>query len=141
MNCDLFFRTVSTYANLSVASENAWQKLLREESYAKGESFVELGDLATRVGFVSKGLFSQNYISEAGDSTIKYFFPEGRFAASVGAMLSGTPSMFSIVALENTKVLSYSFFRIQETDRTQFRNHVLLRTLYGAALDLRKRTP
>jgi CRP-like cAMP-binding protein len=109
MNCDLFFRTVSTYANLSVASENAWQKLLREESYAKGESFVELGDLATKVGFVSKRLFSQNYISEAGDSTIKYFFPEGRFAASVGAMLSGTPSMFSIVALENTKVLSYSF--------------------------------
>ena len=109
MNCDLFFRTVSTYAQLSEASEKAWQKLLREESYKKGESFVELGKIATRVGFVVKGLFSQNYISEAGDSTIKYFFPEGRFAASVAAMLGGTPSIFSIVALEDTKVLSYSF--------------------------------
>jgi|ERR1700676_4679343 len=109
MNCDLFFRAVSTYAHLSDASENAWQKLLREESYAKGESFVELGKIPTKVGFVVKGLFSQNYISEAGDATIKYFFPEGRFAASVGAMLGGTPSIFSIIALENTKVLSYRF--------------------------------
>lgn len=109
MDCDLFFRTVSTYAHLSEASEKAWQKLLREESYKKGECFVELGEIATKVGFVIKGLFSQNYISEAGDATIKYFFPEGRFAASVGAMLGGTPSMFSIVALENTKVLSYRF--------------------------------
>src|SRR5258708_20717829 len=109
MNCDLFFRTVSTYAHLSEASEKAWQKLLREESYRKGESFVESGEMAIKVGFVLKGLFSQNYISEAGDATIKYFFPEGRFAASVGAMLGGTLSMFSIVALENSKVLSYRF--------------------------------
>lgn len=41
--------------------------------------------------------------------TIKYFFPEGRFAASVGAMLSGKPSEFSVVALEDSKVLSYDF--------------------------------
>jgi CRP-like cAMP-binding protein len=109
MDCDLFFRTVSTYAHLSEASKKAWQTLLREESYKKGESFVELWEIATKVGFVIKGLFSQNYISEAGDATIKYFFPEARFAASVGAMLSGTPSMFSIVALEDTKVLSYRF--------------------------------
>ena len=109
MNCDLFFRTVRTYAHLSEASEKAWQKLFREESYREGESFVELGQIATKVGFVVEGLFSQNYISEAGDATIKYFFPEGRFAASVGAMLSGTHSMFSIVALEDSKVLSYRF--------------------------------
>jgi CRP-like cAMP-binding protein len=58
---------------------------------------------------VIKGLFSQNYVSETGDDTIKYFFPEGRFAASVAAMLDGKPSRFSIVALENTRVLSYPF--------------------------------
>src|ERR1700676_1433389 len=109
MNCDLFFRAVSTYAHLSDASENAWQKLLREESYAKGESFVVLGQIPRKVGFVVKGLFSQNYISESGDATIKYFFPEGRFAASVGAMLSRTPSKFSVIAVEDTRVLSYDF--------------------------------
>ena len=56
-----------------------------------------------------EGLFSQEFISESGDATIKYFFPAGRFAASVGAMLTGSPSVFSVVALEDSKVLSYDF--------------------------------
>lgn len=109
MPYDLFFQKVSAYTALSDASRNAWQSLLREESYRKGDSFVELGEVPKKVGFVTKGLFSQNYIAESGDTTIKYFFPEGRFAASVGAMLSGKPSAFSIVALEDTNVLSYNF--------------------------------
>jgi CRP-like cAMP-binding protein len=109
MLSDHFFKKVNTYAHLSEASRKVWQKLLRKESCKKGEYFIELGQIPTRVGFVIEGLFSQNYISESGDKTIKYFFPEGRFAASVGAMLARTPSTFSIVALEDTKVLSYDF--------------------------------
>ena len=109
MNLDLFFKKVSTYCRLSEPSKSAWQKLLREEVYRKGEYFVELGQVPTKVGFVVDGLFSQNYISESGNTTIKYFFPEGRFAASVGAMLAGTASAFSIVALDKTKVLTYKF--------------------------------
>ncbi len=109
MTSDHFFKKVDTYAGLSEVSKNAWYKLLREESYRKAESFVELGQIPRKVGFVVKGLFSQNYISESGDATIKYFFPEGRFAASVGAMLSLTPSKFSIIAVEDTKILSYDF--------------------------------
>ena len=109
MNSDLLFKKINTYTNLSEASKRTWQKLLREESYRKGQYFIELGQVPTKVGFVIEGLFSQNYISESGDAVIKYFFPEGRFAASVGAMLAGTPSTFSVTALEDTKVLSYSF--------------------------------
>jgi CRP-like cAMP-binding protein len=109
MNSSQFFRKVSIYSELSEASKRSWQDLLREESYKKGEHFVALGQIPTKVGFVSRGLFSQNHISESGEMTIKYFFPEERFAASVGAMLTGTPSAFEIVALENTKVLSYNF--------------------------------
>jgi CRP-like cAMP-binding protein len=109
MNSSQFFRKVSTYSELSETSKRSWQDLLREESYKKGEHFVALGQIPTKVGFVSRGLFSQNHISESGEMTIKYFFPEERFAASVGAMLTGTPSAFEIVALENTKLLSYNF--------------------------------
>lgn len=109
MNVEPFFRKINSYANLSVASKNIWMKILREESYKKGEQFINLGQVPKRVGFVVEGLFSQNYVSESGDTTIKYFFPEGRFAASMGAMLSGAPSAFSVVALENTKILAYDF--------------------------------
>src|ERR1700736_6716120 len=109
MTSDHFFEKVNTYAHLSEVSKNAWRKLLREESYRKAESFIELGQVARKVGFVVKGLLNHNYISESGDATIKYFFPEGRFAASVAAMLSRTPSKFSVIAVEDTRVLSYDF--------------------------------
>jgi CRP-like cAMP-binding protein len=104
-----FFEKVGTYTVLSETSRRAWQKLLRAESYKKGEYFVQLEQIPTRVGFVIEGLFSQIYISESGDTTIKYFFPEGRLAASVGAMLTCAPSIFSVIALEDTKVISYEF--------------------------------
>ena len=109
MNSDRFFEKVNAYTTLSKLSRASWHKLLHEESYNRGEHFVELGQIPTKVGFVASGLFSQEYVSESGDTTIKYFFPEGRFAASVGAMLTGTPYAFSIIALEETKVLSYKF--------------------------------
>jgi CRP-like cAMP-binding protein len=109
MNCDPLFQRVNTYTQLSEESTKAWRGLVREESCKRGQSFIALGEVPAKVGFVVRGLFSQNYISESGDATIKYFFPEGRFAASVGAMLSGTPSTFSVVALEDTTVLSYRF--------------------------------
>jgi CRP-like cAMP-binding protein len=109
MNSEQLFRKVRTYAELSQASATSWQRLLRPEFYKKGEYFVELGQVPAKVGFVLEGLFSQDYVSESGGTTIKYFFPEGRFAASVGAMLSGKPSEFSVVAREDSKVLSYDF--------------------------------
>src|SRR5665213_2239590 len=99
MNAEQLFRKVRSYTELSEASTTNWQRLLRPEFYKKGECFVELGQIPVKVGFVLEGLFSQDYISESGDATIKYFFPEGRFAASVGAMLMRSPSAFSVVSL------------------------------------------
>src|SRR5260221_3249023 len=104
MNSNLFFHKVNTYAKLSEASRENWQKLLREEFYKKGQNLVNLGQIPTKVAFVLQGLFCQSYVSESGDTTIKYFFPEGRFAASVGAMLTSRPSAFSVTALEDTGV-------------------------------------
>jgi CRP-like cAMP-binding protein len=105
----VLFTKVANYAELSPASRESWQKLLRTHRYKKGECLIVTGQIPTHVSFIVEGLFSQEYISEAGGSTIKYFFPEGRFAASVGAMLTQTPSLFSVIALEESKVLSYDF--------------------------------
>jgi len=114
MNVDRFFEKVKTYTRLSEASKMAWQKILFEESYKKGEHFIELGQIPKKLGFVIEGLFSQEYVSESGDTVIKYFFPEERFAASVGAMLAGTPSMFLVIALEDTRILSYNFSEFKQ---------------------------
>ena len=109
MDCGAFFEKAGSYARLSKASRASWEGLLRAESYKRGDFFLRFGERPSKVAFIVKGLLAQNYVSRTGDETIKYFFPEGRFAASVGAMLAGRPSAFSLVALEDTRALCYDF--------------------------------
>src|ERR1700709_273684 len=100
MNTEAFFKKIRTYYAISEAAELAWTKLLRPKTYKKGENFIDEGQKPRKVAFVIKGLFSQYYPAGNGDIIIKYFFPEERLAASVSAMLSNTPSQFTITAIE-----------------------------------------
>jgi CRP-like cAMP-binding protein len=109
MNADAFFKKVRTYANLSEEAERAWTSLLRQRQYRKDESFIVAGDIPTTFAFVVEGLFSQHHAGPDGDMVIKYFFPEGRIAASVSATLLGQPSLFTITAIEDSTVLEYEF--------------------------------
>lgn len=109
MNTEVFFRKIRSYGTLSNEAEIAWTELLQEKKYKKGENFVAEGQIPKKLAFVSSGLFSQYYITEGGDTVIKYFFPEHRIAGSVSAVLTGAASMFTITALENTTVLEYDF--------------------------------
>ncbi len=106
---DTFFNKIKTYHALSEEAERAWAKLLQEKVYKKDENFITEGQVPKKIGFVQKGLFSQYYTSDNGDIVIKYFFPEGRLAGSMGATLAESPSQYTIAAIENTTVLEYSF--------------------------------
>ena len=114
MNSESFFKKVQSYVELSPLSMASWRTILRPEVRKRGEPFVAMGQIPKRVGFVEEGLLSQEYVSVTGESTIKYFFPEGRFAASAGAMLTTTPSSFSIVALEDSRLISYDFAKFKQ---------------------------
>ncbi len=113
MSTELFFQKIRTYHAISQEAELAWTKILRPRTYKKGECFITEGQLPKEIAFVVKGLFSQNYTTDAGDVVIKYFFPELRLAASVGAMLNNTPSKYTIVAIENCSVLVYDFLEFK----------------------------
>lgn len=104
-----FFEKIKTYTDLSKEAEEAWQQLLTEKLYQKGDNFVRVGQTPKRVAFVVKGLFAQYYINDNGETIIKHFFPEGRIAGSIPAMLTQSESMFDITALEETTVLEYDF--------------------------------
>jgi CRP-like cAMP-binding protein len=114
MSTELFFKKIRTYYPISEQAELAWTKILRPRTYKKGEYFITEGQHPKEVAFVTKGLFSQNYTSDNGEVVIKNFFPELRFAASVGAMLSNTPSKYTFVAIENCSVLVYDFFEFKK---------------------------
>jgi CRP-like cAMP-binding protein len=114
MSAEAFFKKMRTYAPLSGEAETAWATLLHPKTYKKGEDFVREGQRPKKVAFVVKGLFSQYYTADNGDLITKYFFPEERLAASVSAMLSNTPSLFTITALENSSVLEYDFIEFKK---------------------------
>jgi CRP-like cAMP-binding protein len=106
---ELFFQKVRTYGNLSQEAEADWTSLLHERTYNRGEDFLRIGQIPRKVAFVVKGLFSQSFISDNGDTIIKYFFSEGRMAGSIPATLTGTESLFVITALEDTEVIEYDY--------------------------------
>jgi CRP-like cAMP-binding protein len=113
MSTASFFQKIRSYHDLSEEAELAWTKLLRRKVYKKGVHFINEGQQPRRVAFVIEGLFSQYYPAPTGDLIIKYFFPEGRLAASVSAMLSHRPSLFTITAIEDTMVWEYDFFEFK----------------------------
>ncbi len=104
-----FFKKIKTYTDLSKEAECAWQNLLKENTYQKGDNFIRIGQKPKKVAFVVKGLFSQYYVNDNGETIIKYFFPEGRIAGSIPATLQQSESLFDITALEETTVLEYDF--------------------------------
>lgn len=109
MSSEAFFAKIRTYADLSAEAERAWSALLRPRHYGKEEPFIRAGDVPTAYAFVVEGLLYQHYVGPEGDLIIKHFFPENRIAASVSASLLGTPSAFSITAIEKSRVLEYDF--------------------------------
>jgi CRP-like cAMP-binding protein len=114
MSTEIFFQKIRSYADLSAEAEEAWSKILTRKTYKRGENFISEGQTARKLAFVVKGLFSQYYTSDNGDIIIKYFFPEQRIAASITSILSKTPSLFTITAIENTAALEYDFFEFKK---------------------------
>ena len=109
MKLEAVFDKVSQYTALSDEAKALWSELLKTKRYSRGELFVAVGQVPKRVAFVLEGLFSQYFITDKGETVIKYFFPEGRIAGSIAACLTHTPSVFAIEALEDTLVLEYDF--------------------------------
>ena len=75
MNSDHFFSKVTTYADLSEASKESWQKLLREESYKKGRYFIELGQAPKKSRVCSKGFVVSKLHFRIGRHDHQVFLP------------------------------------------------------------------
>jgi CRP-like cAMP-binding protein len=104
-----FWEKVTRYHPLSAESRQKWGDIITSRTYKRHENFVAEGQVPRMVAYVEKGLFSQYYTAPNGDVVIKRFFPETFLTASVSAMLTQSPSQFTIRALENTTVLEYPF--------------------------------
>ncbi|MEY8760915.1 Crp/Fnr family transcriptional regulator [Chryseobacterium tongliaoense] len=88
--------------------------MLKTSEIAKGTIFLDQGTIPKDIAFIRKGLLSYHYLNEKGEKIIKRFFPENSLVASTSALLKREPGHFSIEALEDTELISYSFSDFKE---------------------------
>lgn len=91
-------------------SENTWQefkKISKLLKVKKGENIVSIGDEPHAIYFVYQGLFRAFILGgEEFDKEVnKSFFDEGRFPASISALLQNQESDLCIQALEDSIVI------------------------------------
>lgn len=109
-----FWEKINSYGRLSEEGQRAWESILRQRTYDRNDFFLQEGQVPRTVAFVSKGLFSQYFCADNGDTVIKRFFPESYFVASTSALLMNAPSMFTIKALEASVVIEYNFWEFKK---------------------------
>lgn len=109
-----FWEKTDKYIKLSGESKAALENIMQQRSLKRHEFFLREGQVSRTVAFVAKGLLSQYYTAENGDTVIKRFFPEIYLAGSMSALLQNGPSLFSIKALEPCSLLEYNFQKFRE---------------------------
>lgn len=112
-----FWEFINLYSSISEESKEAWSLLLKTSEVAKGNHLLEQGTIPKDIAFIKKGLLSYYHLNEKGEKIIKRFFAENSLVASTSALLKKEPGFFSIEALEDTELISYSLSDFRELTR------------------------
>lgn len=97
---------------LKIMPSNKADELIAVSEYGTlkaNDFFINAGEIPKKLAFVITGLFRYLYISDKGHEFTKGLFAENSFICSYSAMISHSPSYFSIQALENAEILKISF--------------------------------
>jgi CRP-like cAMP-binding protein len=88
-------------------------KYARETVPAKTVIFSE-GDPYRKVAFLLRGLVKKFYLTESGQEFIKEFTWEGQITTPYASLLRNQPATYTMVALEETELLTIDYGRIEE---------------------------
>lgn len=83
----------------------------------KGDVLLREGQAARYLHFICKGALRAYFTDPDGNVYNKNLFMEGNFAASKVSLLQGTPSYFTIEALEDSVLISISYKGYRELIR------------------------
>ena len=83
--------------------------ICRQVSLPKGAFFIQAGEIPRKMGIVFSGLFRYLYVDNEGNEYTKAFMPETSFLTSYSSMINGEPSYYAIEALEDARLLVFSY--------------------------------
>ncbi len=85
------------------------ERFLRIEDVGKDEYFIRAGKVPSKIGFLFKGWLRHFHIDAEGREYIRYFCSGGNFVSSQSALINGTPSDFSIQAIEASRLVVFDY--------------------------------
>jgi CRP-like cAMP-binding protein len=100
-------RFIQSLTTLSAADITAFCEDAKERGYAKGEDFVQAGEVCQELLFIHQGAFRYYLLTQEKEHT-KDFSPEGTFCTAFTSLVTQTPSEIFIAALEPAQVSVWS---------------------------------
>ncbi|MEM8488683.1 MAG: Crp/Fnr family transcriptional regulator [Bacteroidota bacterium] len=106
--------TVTKFTGLPAAAVDRLLALGTTKELSKGDLFIRAGDLPKKMGLVLSGLFRYVYTDDNGNEFTKAFMPAASFLSSYSSMIHGERSYYGIEALEDARVLEFSYEHWQQ---------------------------
>lgn len=100
---------MESYAPLSPKTWQALMTICEFKAIAKQHSLYPCARIPKSFSFVYKGLFRVFITNEEGKEYNKNFFDEGTFPGAMTALLTSTPSRFTIESLEPALIIIINF--------------------------------
>ena len=96
---------IERHVTLSDEEFDLFASLLQHRHLEKKASLLVAGEVCDFEGYVVKGCLRVYHTDESGADHVLYFAPEDWWVADVGSLISQTPAVLSMDALEPTEVL------------------------------------
>ncbi len=101
---------ISSIQPVPVAELDKLVALCKSQKIAKGQHFIDFGQIPRKFAFVEQGLFRYYYGDEKGNQFTKGFFPENSMLSSYSCMISQQGSHLAIQALEDSVIQVVDYY-------------------------------
>lgn len=102
-------QTMESYSPISDETWSALRAICKFRMIDKHHILYRAGEIPTSYSFVYSGLLRNFVADEKGNEYNKIFFDESTFPGSMAALLTSTPSRFTIEALEPSSIIEINF--------------------------------
>ena len=105
---------IESYSPISEETWNAFRAICRVKEVPCGHILYSAGEVPNSFAFVYLGLLRAYVTDEKGNEYNKAFFDEGKYPGAMTALLTDSPSVMTIEALEDSIVVTIDFRRYRK---------------------------
>ncbi|MGE4346528.1 MAG: Crp/Fnr family transcriptional regulator, partial [Flavobacteriaceae bacterium] len=107
------YNYINLASNIKRETWGKFSELFEETSLKKGEYFIKEGELASQIGFLTKGVIRAFYRDNRGVEYNKHFFTNNNFVAGYSSLITGTPNLINQQALTDCKLFTARYKDIE----------------------------